>query len=131
MFDAASSRSRLLPLLFQPGNYQVLRNGVLGMSPELTFVIAWKRLEGLKPAALILHGAAVGTRCRSLDGLAGQGLPKRLIDVVRRAGNVFHVVRCAIIDRAIVDDDALWVDDNHLRSCLGVIKMADGARWVE
>src|ERR1700720_3215850 len=88
-------------------------------------------LEGLKPATLILDRAAVGTSCRSLNGLAGQGLPKRLIDVVRRARNVFHVVRRAIIDRAIVDDDALWVDDNHLWSCLGVKRMADRARRVE
>src|SRR6266852_569845 len=94
---------------------------VTGMWPGAIFRDRFEALVGLKPTPLILHRAAVGTRCRSLDGLTGQGLPKRLIDVVRRGRNVFHIFRWAIIDRAIVDDDALWVDDDHLRSRLGVV----------
>src|ERR1700720_3024049 len=111
------------------GGYEA--NGRFNASCPTTRRVRPILLEGLKPTALILHRAAVGTGCRSLDGLAGQGLPKRQIDVVRRARNVFHVVRCAIIDRAIVNYDALWVDDDHLRSCFRVIKMSDRARGVE
>src|ERR1700693_651960 len=84
-------------------------------------------VSGLEPTTLVFHRAAVRTRCRRLYWLALQGLGPCHIYVMRRPEDVFHVIRWTVIDRAIVNDHALWIDDDHLRSCLSVERMADCA----
>ena len=101
---------------------------VKGPSTKEGGVFTWEVKQRL---SWILDGAAVGPRGRVADGLAGGGLLQGRGDVILRAVYVGQIGRRAVVDRAVVDQRALGIDDEHVRGSFCVIKMSDGAGGIE
>jgi hypothetical protein len=79
----------------------------------------------------ILNRTPIRSRRGRLNLLARHGLFERETDVISRAGNVLQVGRRLVVDGAVVDHDALGINYDHLRRCLGIVEVADSAGWVE
>src|SRR5258708_39252738 len=82
-------------------------------------------LRALVHRVRILYRTAVRTRRGHSHWFASHGLLEGKIDVVSRSGNVAQVSRRLVVNGAIVDHDALRIDNDHLRRRFRVVKMAD------
>src|SRR5208282_792624 len=89
------------------------------------------RVLSLVRRVRILHRTAIGTRRRCFYLLSGHRLLQRETDVIGRARDVVQVGCGFVVNRSIVDHYALGVDDDHLRRCLGVVKMPNLTDRVE
>src|SRR5271165_1796707 len=79
----------------------------------------------------IFYRTAVRTRRRRLHLLAGHSLLEGATNVVSRSADIVQIGCRLVVDGTIVDHDALRIDNDHLRRCLRVVKMADLSDWVE
>src|SRR5688572_12138491 len=69
----------------------------------------------------VLDAAAVGRRRGGGDGLAGHGLVQARGHVVARLRDIIRIRRRLVVDCARVNQNAVRIDDEHVRRGLGAV----------
>src|SRR5215210_2297817 len=88
-----------------------------------------RRFRSPSSGQLILDAATVGLGRRRIGALAGLLGGQAARDVIHALG-LRLAARRIVVDRAVVGDLAILVDDEHVRRGLGLIGVADGARLI-
>ena len=98
---------------------------------NLRFPPAYTQGERGGRSVRVFYRAAVGVGFWGAHGLAAQNLVKRGGDIVFRASDVSGVGGFFVVDRAVVNEDALGIDHIHLGGDFGVVSFADFSRFIE
>src|SRR3984957_14227283 len=79
----------------------------------------------------ILNRTAVRTGGPRLHRFSRHSLPQRKADKILRPRNVGHIGGGFVINRSVIDDNALRINDDHLRRCLSVIEVPNHTIRIE
>src|SRR5579875_2584830 len=71
----------------------------------------------------ILYRTTIGARGRNTHALPGHRLFQRLRDVISRSRNIVQVSGWLIVDRTVVNQNPIRINDKHMRGGFGSIEM--------
>src|SRR3982074_3945994 len=79
----------------------------------------------------VFDGTAVGAGAGDWDRLAGHGVGQGFVEVVARALQVLLVGCGFVVDGALIDELAGWIDDEDVGRGLGFVETGNRAGGVE